>query len=558
MFQASSDTHETFSRANEIQPEGSVRDLSRIDSGSPRARVAIVSGGKKSLSDEDRTILRTRLYAATLVILFGFVIYLVRSYFDDRPMQGFHTFVVFALTAMAGLLASRRELSTKELRLAELAIFGLPVIFFTPYQYYCMIQQMEASDPVGIVGIYKSVSSYWFALLVIYGLYVPNRWKRAAVAVTPMVILPVATGVIAGLAHPMILEHLDLRQISDTAMVLCVGALCSAYGAEVISSLRREVRDAQQFGQYRLLSKLGKGGMGEVYHAEHQLLKRPCAIKLIKSEHASDPQMLARFEREVRATAKLTHWNTIDIYDYGRTDDGTFYYVMEYLPGMSLREVISSEGALSPARAVHFLCQICDALSEAHELHFIHRDINPNNIFITRRGGVYDVAKLLDFGLVKSVSKKSDQTNITQTGTVSGTPKYMSPEQAFGEAEPGAASDLYSLGAVGYAMLCGKAPFEGSTAMHIMIAHARDPVVPLRQLNDQVPESLEAVIMRCLEKRPRDRYPDAATLREALLSCDSGERWTQSDAARWWRETGSNSPHLETIDIPALSSDEMA
>ena len=170
-----------------------------------------------------------------------------------------------------------------------------------------MIQQMEANDPVGIVAIYKNVTSYWFCLLVIYGLYVPNRWKRAALAVTPMVILPVATGVVAGLVHPMIGEHLDFRQISDTAMALCVGALCASYGAEVISSLRKEALDAKQFGQYRLLEQLGQGGMGEVYKAEHQLLKRPCAIKLIRPEHTSDPSMLARFEREVRTTAKLTH-----------------------------------------------------------------------------------------------------------------------------------------------------------------------------------------------------------------------------------------------------------
>ncbi|MBC8288986.1 MAG: serine/threonine protein kinase [Planctomycetes bacterium] len=554
LFQTS-DTHETISRPKESLPSAmaGTSDFSRQDS--PRARVAIVAGRGESLSDQERETLRARLLAGTLVILFGFAIYLVRSYFDDRPLQGFHTFVVMALTAMAGLLSSRRELSTKELRWTELAVFGLPVIFFTPYQYYCMKQMMDANDPVGIVAIYKNVTSYWFALLVIYGLYVPNRWKRAAVAVTPMVVLPVATGVLAGLLNPMIGEHLDLRELSDTLMILCVGALCSAYGAEVISSLRKEARDAQQFGQYRLLNRLGQGGMGEVYKAEHQLLKRPCAIKLIRPEHASDPQMLARFEREVKTTAKLTHWNTIDIYDYGRTDDGTFYYVMEFLPGLSLREVISREGALPPERAVHFLCQICDALNEAHASSFIHRDINPNNIFITQRGGVHDVAKLLDFGLVKSVSKKGDQTNITQTGTVSGTPKYMSPEQAFGEEEPGRASDLYSLGAVGYAMLSGKAPFEGQTAMHIMIAHARDPVMPLRKLNDQVSEALEKIIMRCLEKRPQDRYPSAAALRADLDECLPNSNWTQNEAALWWRETGSSTPPLETADLPAASKD---
>ena len=494
-------------------------------------------GNVKDLPAEERETLRERLLAATLVILFGFSIYLVRSYFDNRPLQGFHTFVVFALMAAAGVLTSRRELSTKDLRLIELAIFGFPVLFFTPYQYQCMLQMMRDNDPVGIVAIYKNVTAYWMVLLVIYGLYVPNRWKRTAIVVTPMVVLPVMTGVVAGLRHEMIGEHLNFREISDTLMVLCVGALCSSYGAEVISSLRKEAREAREFGQYKLLDRLGEGGMGEVFKAEHQLLKRPCAVKLIRAEHASDPQMLARFEREVRTTAKLTHWNTIDIYDFGSTDDGTFYYVMEYLPGLSLRQVISRNQALNPARAVHFLCQICDALSEAHASSFIHRDINPNNIFITRRGGIYDVAKLLDFGLVKSVSKKGDQTNITQTGTVSGTPKYMSPEQAFGDGEPGVGSDIYSLGAVGYSMLCGRAPFEGMTAMHVMMAHVRDPVPPLKDINPDVPDDLAQVIMKCLEKKPEDRPLSTQELARSLQKCDVGSVWTQDDAESWWKAT---------------------
>jgi serine/threonine-protein kinase len=170
---------------------------------------------------------------------------------------------------------------------------------------------------------------------------------------------------------------------------------------------------------------------------------------------------------------------------------------------------------------------------------------------------VYDVAKLLDFGLVKSVSKKSEQTNITQTGTVSGTPKYMSPEQAFGEDEPGVSSDLYSLGAVGYAMLSGRPPFDGSTAMHIMVAHARDPAPALRKLNEQLPESLEAVIMRCLEKKPDDRYRNARELRNALMACTLDNEWTETDAASWWRVAGSKSSKLETADLPAVTPEDL-
>lgn len=518
----------------------------------PGARVAIVSGKGGGRSLQELETLRARLRAATIVILFGFAIYLVRSYFDDRPLQGFHTFVVVALTGLVGILSSRTELSHQHLRWLEMAIFGIPMAFFTPYHYFCILQEARAGDPVGIVGIFGNVASYWFMLLVIYGLYVPNNWKRAAVVVTPMVLLPVLAGVAARFGHPLVAEHLGFRQLSDTMMVLCVGALCASYGAEVIASLRDEAYEAQQFGQYRLIEPLGQGGMGEVYKAEHQLLKRPCAIKLIRPEHAGDPQMLARFEREVRTTARLTHWNTIDIYDYGRTDDGTFYYVMEYLPGKSLRDVIGDCGTMPPARAVHLLCQVCDALSEAHSQSFIHRDINPNNIFVTQRGGIHDVAKLLDFGLVKSVASGKDEANLTMTGTVTGTPKYMAPEQSVTDGEPHVYSDIYSLGAVAYAMLTGYPPFDGANVMAVIMAHARDPVRRPTEINPKIPAELEQVVLKCLEKLPEDRFPTADSLREALLACPLSDSWTHHDAARWWDGIeASSGSKPEEFDQPA-------
>ena len=501
----------------------------------PRAKVAIVTGKAESLSSQERQTLRKRLLAGTIVVLFGFGIYLVRSYFDDRPLQGLHTLVVISLGAVIAVLVSSAELTTRHLRWLELATFGIPVLFFVPYHYLCVMQQFEAQDAVGIVSIYQNVVTYWFALLVIYGLFIPNNWKRAAVAVIPMVVFPVLTGVVASLRYPMIGEHLGFRELSDTAMILCVGALCATYGAEVIQSLRQEAREAKAFGQYRLLDRIGRGGMGEVYKAEHQLLKRPCAIKLIRPEHAGDPQALARFEREVRTTAKLTHWNTIDIYDYGRTDDGTFYYVMEFLPGLNLTQILDASGPMSPARVVHLISQICDALSEAHAFAFIHRDINTGNIFVTKKGGVFDVAKLLDFGLVKTVGD-GEETQLTQMGSVSGTPKYMAPERAGTDSSADAQSDIYSLGAVAYKMLTGRAPFESGTAMQIIIAHVRDPVPPIRELNEAVPESLEKVILRCLEKSPQSRYRSTKELREALQSCQLKDAWSQADARSWWRD----------------------
>jgi len=319
------------------------------------------------------------------------------------------------------------------------------------------------------------------------------------------------------------------------ALVLITAAVAAVSGTHLINTLRREAFEAKQLGQYRLIAPLGAGGMGEVHLAEHRMLKRPCAIKLIRAEQAGDPNTLARFEREVRMTALLSHWNTIEIFDYGRTEDGTFFYVMEYLPGLSLEELLQRHGPLPAERVVHLLRQTCHGLREAHAVGLIHRDIKPGNIFSAQRGGLYDVAKLLDFGLVKPVSNISS-ARLTQEGSISGTPLYMSPEQARGIDELDARSDIYSLGAVGYALLTGRPPFEQKNPFDVMIAHARDKVVPPSELRADVPADLEQVILRCLAKTPEDRFPNADSLEQALAECAVADGWTQADAARWWQE----------------------
>jgi serine/threonine-protein kinase len=205
--------------------------------------------------------------------------------------------------------------------------------------------------------------------------------------------------------------------------------------------------------------------MGEVYLAEHVLLRRPCAVKLIRPERAGDPQALRRFEREVQATAALTHPNTVEVYDYGRADDGTFYYAMEYLRGLSLQELVARHGPLPPARAAHLLRQVCGALQEAHAGGLVHRDIKPSNVIVCQRGGVCDVAKLLDFGLVRAPCLGGGAETLTQEGTIAGTPAYMSPEQAKGLEDLDARSDIYSLGALAYFLVTGRPPFVRETAV---------------------------------------------------------------------------------------------
>jgi serine/threonine-protein kinase len=274
--------------------------------------------------------------------------------------------------------------------------------------------------------------------------------------------------------------------------------------------------------------------MGDVYLAEHQMMRRPCAIKLIRPSRAGDPRALARFEREVRSIAKLSHWNSVDIYDYGRTGDGTFYYVMEYLPGMSLQQLVDRHGRLPAARVIHLLRQTCEALSEAHQLGLIHRDIKPANVFAAERGGVHDVAKLLDFGLAKPLMEQ-ESAELSAEGQITGSPLYMSPEQAIGEREPDLRSDIYSIGGVGYFLATGNAPFEGRKPLQVILAHVNEPVEPPSRQVPDIPADLEAVLMRCLAKDPSDRYQSVEDLARALDDCDDANKWTRRMADEWWR-----------------------
>jgi serine/threonine-protein kinase len=327
-------------------------------------------------------------------------------------------------------------------------------------------------------------------------------------------------------------------------ILLSVASAIAIFGSWKISALHQEAMQARRLGQYQLKELIGSGGMGEVYLGEHMMLRRACAIKLIRADQNGDGTNLSRFEREVRAMATLTHWNTVEVYDYGLADDGTFYYVMEYLPGMSLQELVDRHGPLSPARTIYFLRQVCDALQEAHSIGLIHRDVKPSNVLATERGGIYDVAKLLDFGLVQSFGVSNQDARLTIQGVVLGSPPYMSPEQAMGK-ELDHRTDIYSVGGLGYFLLTGQPAFERESPMQVLMAHVYEKVAPLAEVRPDVPADLEAVIMKCLSKEPRDRYPDAESLERALAECDAASGWDRKDAAQWWRQNHTKQKSLQ-------------
>jgi eukaryotic-like serine/threonine-protein kinase len=306
--------------------------------------------------------------------------------------------------------------------------------------------------------------------------------------------------------------------------------------SSIIYGLRRQVRKAMELGQYTLLEKLGEGGMGQVFRARHAMLRRPTAVKLL---HSDTDQDLARFEREVQLTAQLTHPNTITVFDYGKTPDGVFYYAMELLDGADLQKIVDASGPMPPARVVHVLEQVADALAEAHAIGLIHRDIKPANIILCARGTMRDVAKVVDFGLVKSTKSDAGAADlaVSAANTVLGTPLYMAPESIRSPDEVDARADLYALGAVGYFLLTGTPVFTGTSLVAILGDHLHaKPAPPSTRSGAKIDEDLEALLLACLAKSPGDRPASAVVLRDGLRACAAAGKWTEADAEAAWKD----------------------
>ncbi|MBN9120008.1 MAG: serine/threonine protein kinase [Planctomycetes bacterium] len=373
--------------------------------------------------------------------------------------------------------------------------------------------------------------------VVFYGVLIPNTRRRSLIGTGVLCLVPVvATGLAAAL-NPHVRDNEMAEIVPSTLLPLTMAAVIAVFSASRANALQRRaydaIREAKQLGSYVLKKKLGEGGMGEVWLAEHRLLKRPCAMKFIRPELAAEVSTAARFELEVRAVTRLTHFNTVRIYDYGRGDDGSFYYVMEFLDGPPLDRLVKERGPLCPGRAVYLLRQLCGALFEAHAAGLVHRDLKPGNILVAALGGQRDVAKLLDFGLVQDHSATASDDRITRAGTVLGTPSYMCPEQAAGEpVDP--RGDIYSLGAVAFFVLTGRPPFDGTTVGKLLTAHLTQPAPDVRAFRPEIPADLAAVVAKCLAKDPKDRFQSTTELESALAACACGADWNAHTAAKWW------------------------
>ena len=328
----------------------------------------------------------------------------------------------------------------------------------------------------------------------------------------------------------------------DSGIVLTVGALLSVLLAGIVAALntiirlRRRMGAALKLGQYTLEEKLGEGGMGVVYRATHAMLRRPAAVKLLLTGRTGDRD-LARFEREVQLTSRLAHPNTISIFDYGRTAEGVFYYVMEYLDGLDLDRLVRENGPVGPARAIRILAQVSGALAEAHALGLIHRDIKPANIVLTERADEPDIVKVVDFGLVKTLDQNQAESAVANT--ITGTPLYLAPEAISSPDTVDARVDIYALGAVAYFLLTGQHVFDATTVVEVCSKHIfEQPVAPSKRLGADLPEDLEAIVLACLAKDRDARPASAAALRVALLACRDATTYDSVAACAWWRARG--------------------
>lgn len=442
-----------------------------------------------------------------------------------------------ALDAVAfAALRSSLPFDLRRLRFVEVALFGIEMAFILSMQYLSTIDLIDHRDLVDAVAVQKNGVIRTLVLMICCGVFLPRP-----PAVTARITVTMAVALI--ICHGLVLHHadtagLDVNHVAGhqivmaNALFLVMGVVLSALAAWMLEGVGGQRHAEDRVGPYRLLRLLDAGGTADVHLAEHDVLKRPCAVKIARP---GSGDAALRFDREVRAAARLTHPNTVTILDGGRTDDGRPFCVMEYLPGLSVADIVRRSGPMPAARAVHLARQACGALDEAHRVGFVHRDLSPANVFAAVLGGRCDVAKVLDFGAV--AGREADLGRDPATaGTVAGTPEYVSPEQAVAGGVVDGRADVYGLGALLCFMVTGRPPFDRGSPAEVLRAHVSEAVPSLRERAPQLPADLEAVILRCLQKRPEDRYADVRAVATALAACGCAADWDEARAERWWLE----------------------
>jgi serine/threonine-protein kinase len=491
-----------------------------------------------------RAVRRIR-YVAVISIVIQLVLWFLVNLLEGqiagdlrRPLQWIPN-VTIIVSSLAILYLSHRD------RMAPRQVVTLGLGYQVIVSYAIVMSQywdQFAGFPIELINsdiLGVSPVAIW---MMFYTVLVPARPSRALFA-----LLGSATAVPA--TYLLMVQYNGAPAIGASTFIAVLVvpyltvALFAYITAQIVHRLGQDVHRAQEMGSYRLTERLGTGGMGEVWRANHRMLARPAAVKLIRAEAlgadvTEDEVVKARFEREAQVTASLQSPHTVELYDFGITDDGAFYYVMELLHGRDLSALVKQFGPLPAERVIHILRQACASLAEAHTYGLVHRDIKPANLYLCRRAFAYDFVKILDFGLVKHRADTGEQqVDLSQTGIVPGTPSFMAPEMIFGEKGVDGRADLYALGCVAYWLLTGRPVFEGSSVGALLVAHAeRQPDPPSEHTELPIPPALEQLVLECLEKSPDDRPQSAEALGTQLTSVDVSERWTPGRAAEWWAQ----------------------
>jgi len=470
-----------------------------------------------------RLTLFTKLmfWSMSTLLVFLTAMYWLYPQIEPKQERVIFTGATIGLGVMAFLwhgVLIRRKLSVR-------ALYRIDLIYTTGIGSAFAISALLAKDlrPAGYTALMYAAFTVFMRAIV-----VPSSGRRTA-AMSTVVFVPVWIAA-AALASRTVQELPPPAFVVGALVLGVVPILLATVGSDIIYGLRRQVSEAMQLGQYTLDRKIGEGGNGAVYRAHHALLRRPTAIKLLRPDRVGADN-IDRFEREVQHMSLLTHPNTVAVFDYGRSPDGVFYYAMEYLDGIDLEQLVKQFGRQPSDRVVHILKQVCGALHEAHLAKLIHRDIKPANIILCERGAMLDVAKVVDFGLVKEITR--DTTASTQG--ILGTPAYVAPEAVTDPDRITHAVDLYGLGAVGYFLITGHRLFEAKTALELCIQHVtQEPTPPSQVAGVAIAPALEAILLRCLAKQPEERYPSSAALAEALEALAPAGDWCRTDALTWW------------------------
>jgi eukaryotic-like serine/threonine-protein kinase len=498
-------------------------------SGAPRRRdpVQIATAGASTNNSESPTLLQerlglvARLRAVLLSVLWAGALAATCLFGSRLELRSILVLglVVIGLSGSCGLYLTKKRLGLGTLRALDV---GLPIVLAGAASLTIAVSALAHT------AVFAALL-WLMMLLTLRAALVPSPPSRTALIGILGTLPLVFTAYRSGHLDPDLPGYLSpLGFAAGIAVWSALLTLATSITSRVVYGLERDVRRARQLGQYRLLDKLGEGGMGSVYLAEHAMLRRPTAIKLLRPERALAAN-LTRFEREAQLTSLLTHPNIVSIYDYGRTADGVFYYAMEYVNGVSLQVLVEDYGPQPPARVIHILRQLASALDEAHQAGLVHRDVKPANVLLSSAGRATDRVKVLDFGLVKSID--SDAVAVTQSSSITGTPAYLAPEMILNPKDADLRVDVYGLGAVGYYLLTGSTVFEGGSLLELCSHHVHTRPTPPSERGVELPSELDELIVACLAKAPEQR---PSCLVEALSALSRAYPWSSAEAAEFW------------------------